>query len=458
MSQINTKVNNFFEKRPGMRKVYKNSGTFKDYIKGMAATIPNKNEDSILHRFIIKEAKRLLPEYIDFDMLEKQLTTHPLISYADHHSFLNYKLLYNSNLLYAELIKQLGLPYVVVFASGNVPMVNRSHPRGFYFKGRKFNFFGEKQSKLPVFLFKGKLEAKKNKGIGSICISYDKNSLTAEEEKFLNYLFFDCLRIEKASESHEVFSDQLTLLNYKLWKYYFDSKIRDSIPDIIYLQSNPLISEMLIHQLNREDSLISLILFDPKVRRLFLENFWGIPCCWGEGMGSHFFWGVIERKGKKRIIPLHLDESSNSLMGENFGIDLERATLIEALKAKKILQTSFFDLLSVIFMEGYMALGGFNQLEYLPRMQQMHIKCLEEKGLKEMAQKFKSRVTDGLICGMLPFDFDSGIDLLWHYNSNNGKFNGNLDRGLTKEDLNGLLEKNVSDMILSAIELMLANM
>jgi hypothetical protein len=206
------------------------------------------------------------------------------------------------------------------------------------------------------------------------------------------------------------------------------------------------------------------------VRRIFLNNFEGIPGCWGENMGSQLFWGVADKIKYKRFIRLCLDDASNSLVGDNYKIELERETILDALKTKKIIATIFFDYLILSFIDGYMMLGGFNQLDYLPQMQEAHIismieymiqmqrahiKSLKEIGMNDLAEEFASRVTDGFICGMFPFDFDSGIDLIWHYNSCNGKFNGNLDRGLTQEDLDRMNNMKVKDMIGAAVEMML---
>ncbi|UCH94608.1 MAG: hypothetical protein JSV88_30675 [Candidatus Aminicenantes bacterium] len=71
-------------------------------------------------------------------------------------------------------------------------------------------------------------------GIDSFISSYNKSLINHEELAFLEYLFFDCLDIERASETYEIFSDQLTFLNYKLWKCYFDQTVRDSFVFLIF--------------------------------------------------------------------------------------------------------------------------------------------------------------------------------------------------------------------------------
>lgn len=447
------KMEEFFRKRPNMQKKYNFPGTFKDFVKDIAKSVPSKNEKGSHDDLILEEAARLLSKEIPTEDLKNQLIHYPIISYADHHGLLNFKLLYNSNILYSAIIKELKLPFVVVFATGNIPLINVSYPRGFYFKERRFNFFRKKQNNIPVYLLEDKIWANRDGGIESLILNYSSEVLNAEEKKFLEYLFFDCLEIERASEEYEKFSDQLTFLNFKLWKYYFDKSIRNYIVDIVYLQANRIIVNIIIDEIKKKDSLISLILFNPEVRQVFLRNFYGIQCCWGENTGSQLFWGITH---KRRLTRLQVDHSSNSLVdkGSDLCIKLEKERIIEALMARKVIHTSFFDLLIMTFLEGYMTLGGFNQIDYLPQMQQAYLKSLREVGREDLVDKFASAVTDGLICGMMPLDFDSGIDLIWNYNSTDGKFNGNLDRGLNQEDLDGILNIPVKNLISTGIETM----
>jgi hypothetical protein len=451
---MNQEIEDFFSQREGLRKKYEYPGTFKDYVGEIAESVcasPQAHK-SIMNKLIIEETRRILLNEISHQALEQQLSRYPLLSTADHHGLLNYGLLYNSNILYGEIIKKLKLPFVVVAATGNVPLINISYPRGFYFKGEKFNFFSERKSKIPVFLFELKLSATRNQGIQSLITNIDNTSITPEERKFLEHLLFDCLEIEEVSQKFATFTDQITYLNYKLWKYYFDKSIRDSMPDIIYFQVNHVLVNTLIEEIKKEDSLISLILFDPDVRLFFLKNFYDIQGAWKDDRGTKFFWGISE---KKRFVSLEIDLLTNSLVGENFRIELQREAVIEALKTDRILPTLFLTFLIITFLEGYVALGGSNQLDYLPRMQEALVKSLKEIGMNELAERFASRVTDALICGMFAFDFDSGIDLLWHYNSSEGKFSGNLDRGITQDDLDRINNTKVREMIRKGIQTMM---
>lgn len=448
------KYEDFFTIRPGMEQKYDYPGYFKNYAKDLGASILPCNSHNTFLNVLLQTATQVLGNRISLPLLQNQLQNSPIISTADHHSLLNYKLLYNSNLLFAEIAKMLKLPFAVAPASGNVPLLNKSYPRGFYFKGKKFNFFTERRSKIPLFLFDLKLLANRKEGLKSFILNCGDGNLTKEEEKFLEFLFFEALEIEKASHSHDNFSDQLTLLNYKLWKYYYEKSLRAYTPDLIYLQATPLFTNSIIEELKNEDSLVSLILFNKAVRKVFLKHFNGIYGAWDNTGGTHFFWGISD---KKRFTGLRIDNDSNALAGKDFHLPIERETIINKLATNEIVSGLFLDYLIITFLGGFITLGGFNQLEYLPQMQQSHIKSLTEIGMTDIADQFASRTTNGLVCGMFPFKFDSGIDLIWHYNSTNGKFNGNLDRGLTRGDLDNILNSRLKDLITPAIQTMLEN-
>ena len=451
---MDDKLKEFFSIRPGMREKFEYPGTFDNLAADIANAASGVETNGLLQEIIMEKAGRILAGEVSLPALKRQLSAFPVMSTADHHALLNYKLLYNSNILYGEIVKKLKLPFIVASATGNIPLVNKTYPRGFYFKGQKFNFFTERKSKVPVFLFHQKLSVDRSQGIKSFILNYSRELITVEEEAFLEYLFFEALEIEKAARNYEKFSDQITFLNYKLWKYYFDKSLRDSVPEMIYFQINYIVQHALIREIEKKDSLISHILFDPGIRKVFLRNFAGISGAWDETKGTELFWGISE---KRRPVPLKIDNHSNSLVGGNFSVEIERESLIHALETKTIISSLFLDFLIITFMEGYVAVGGFNQLEYLPQMQRAHIKSLRETGMNDLAERFDSRVTDTFICGMFPFDFDSGIDLIWDYNSHDGKFNGNLDGGLTQGDLDKMLNRNVKDMIGAAVEVMLKN-
>lgn len=443
---------NFINKSPKIRKIYEENNTWKEYSSTLQKRLPGPRPLGKLGRAIIDEAQRLLPHRISIENLEKQLINYRLISTADHHGLLNYKLLYNSNILFSRLTSEFNPPFLIVPSSGNIPLTNISYPRGFYFKNKKFNFFSERKSRGPVFLFDGRIAGNEKKGLSSFISNLDSIPLTKDELNFLEYLFFHELEIHKISQEVISFQDQISLLNFKLWKYFFRKDIRSRIPDILYLQVNKLIEHVLMDELRDKNSLISSILFNREIRNEYLKRFNGIRGAWGdEGKGSHFFWGIDENQ---RFINLVTDANWNLLKGENFKLDLIPEAVMVGLEKKQISPTLFMDFLIIAFLEGYVCLGGSNQLDYLPLMQGAHVSCLNNLKMTSTAEDFSKRITDGLICGLIPFEYGSGMDLIWEHNSHNGKFNGNLDEGLSEEKLKYIDNLKMQKLIENGIEYM----
>jgi len=201
-----------------MREQYNFPGTFKDLAARIAASITPPHPDSRLRAQIIAQIKTRLAGQISIPALENQLSRFPIISTADHFALLNYKLLYNSNLLFAQIARTLKLPFLVVPATGSIPLVNNTWPRGFYFNGRKMNFFSERKSRVPVFLFEDKLAINPGAGISGLVSNLDQVDLTAEQKKFLDYLFFEALDISRVVERFNTFPEQVSVLNYNLRK------------------------------------------------------------------------------------------------------------------------------------------------------------------------------------------------------------------------------------------------
>lgn len=441
-------VSSFFSKRPGMEKKYNYPGTFEEYASDLLKSRTTAENSERFINCVIKAAKSILPE-TNSGILRNQLKQYPVISYADHHGLLHYSLLYNSNILYYLMLNDLFLPYVVIFATGNISLMNSSYPRGFFFADKRFNFFSKRKSSVPVYLFDEIIKADRKKGMESFVANFYRNKLDNEKRKFIDHLFFDCLEIEKSGRIFHIFSDQVSFLNNKLWKYFFDVSMRDNVPPLLYLQSNKIIIDLLLEEIEKSESLISMILFNRDVRKIFLKNFNNIPGCWGENTGSQLFWGVSR---KKKTVSLKVDNDKDLLYGEGFSFKLTGEEITAALNKKLILPTILLDFLIVSFINEYTALGGFNQIEYLPKMQSALIKSVRETGIVADTDRFQKVITDGLVCGMFPFHYRSSLDMIWSFNSSGGVFNGNLNRGITGEMLVAIKRTKMSDMIHSAIE------
>lgn len=444
---------NIFVSRPNIYKYFVNNNKFECFINNLVDENVKKNkisnDNNLIIDIITNEVTRIFRDEVLSKKIKKQLKKYKIISTADHHGLLHYDLLLNSNILFSEIIKKINLDYLIVLSSGSVPLCNISYPRGFYFQNKKYNFFPKKYNNTPVCLL-NENSFKNSNSINDIVINLDDN-LDKEKIRFLEKLFFDTININEITNENINFSDQISILNRKIWKTFFNSSIRDKVPELIYLQLEKIIGIYLEQELKNDSSLLSLILFEEKVRNIYLNNFKNIQGCWGDNSGTEFFWGVSK---KNKLIKLKINKKLNALEGKEFYLDINNEEIINAIKKQKIIPNVMLVFLIITFMNDYVALGGFNQIDYLPKMQNAHIKSLKEIGKNELAQEFSTRITDGFICGMMPLEFDSSIDMLWHYNSENGIFNGNLDNGICYNKLDKILNMKVPEMIHSATETM----
>ncbi len=449
----------FFRKRPHLAEIYHSYGNFTldEYFQILARAIqPSGTVKKSLHTSIITETKRLLGDKIDMTAFETQISNFPVVSTADHHGILSSKILYNSNIVYSQLTDSLNLKYIPVLSSGGIPFNNESHPGGFFFNGNKIRFIKSKYEDVPVSHYKAGIQS--GNSIVDLIVNLNGlniiNPLNDEETKFLEYLCFDTLDINSICSEHSVFSDQVTIVNYKLWKLFFAQGFHNRISELVYLQMDRIIKTILIEEIQNPESLVSKILFDKNTLDVFIRNFQDIPGCWGERNGSFLFWEV--RSDNKGLGRLEHKPGSGLLCGRGKKFTLDRDCIISALNNGLIQPTLFFNFLLLSFEGGLFTLGGFNQVDYLGEMQAAFIRSLSEIGLPGAADDFAKRVTNGFICGMNPFHFESSIDMLWEFNSVNGVFNGNLDRGITPEGLASVGKRRLKELIDDALPVLLA--
>ena len=444
-------VQRILASRPSIGAVHRYSGTFLRYSGQLFEQTPPARS-ARLKKIILDESAKLLRPSIDPAKLAAQLSSTPILSTADHAGMLNLNILYNANLLYSRMLRSVEAPYLVVLATGRTPLDNISHPRGFYFKNTKHNFFPRKEYRSPVGLLQSGIRGADATGIDSILRPGTTQNLTTAEHEFLERLFFDSLQMREICADGEPYIDQLPRINQRLWKLYFDEEIRQGQAEMVYLHLDKIVTRLVIEDLANPASLLSSILLDKQYRQVFLEQLTGVPGCWWHGYGSQFFWGVGP---KTTLVPLEV--RGQQLVGpENSGIcvDLEAGALAEALGQRRIVPGYFLDVFMLSFVEGYTLLGGFNQIEYVQAMQEAVGRSLTMLGQTSSAAQSRTYFRNGFICGPAPFGKGSGIDLLWERNSKDGKFLGNLRRAVTEAELSAAENMPMRLLVESGADLM----
>lgn len=445
----------FLEKRPAIRLHYESEGSFHDYSRHVQARMP-LHQSPRLARIISEQARRLLGAGVHPLLLQNQLARYPLISTADHAGLLNYSILYNANLMLSGLLGIQALPYQVVLASSRVPLNNASHPRGFLFQTVKYNFFPVRQMRSPLCLLEGGLEHAAGASLADLLGSKAMENLPPAQRAFLEHLFYQALDLPDICRQFTRFDEQIPLLNQRLWEFYFRADVRVSRPSLIYMATENILDQLLREDLPDPASVLHPVLFDPAVRNIYLKEFDGMTGCWGQDYGTHFFWGA----SPKRTLHGMRVNAAGTMLEPVAGADgqafpLEPQAILEALAAKLLVPSLFVEMFLLAFVEGYTLLGGFNQVNYLAWMRVAHEKAMLIRGDWPKAARFARVPNDGLICGLTPFAWDSGLDLIWDHNSRNGRFNGNLDNGLGTEDLERMLRTSMRSLIESSVQRML---
>jgi hypothetical protein len=135
---------------------------------------------------------------------------------------------------------------------------------------------------------------------------------------------------------------------------------------------------------------------------------------------------------------------------------LSPESISQALYERRLLPSLFTYMTLLAFVEGFTLLGGFNQVTYLAWMRVAHERCMLRLGDWPAAARVARTLTDGLICGLLPFpQWPSSLDLIWHHNSVGGRFSGNLEQGLEEADLTAMMATPMRRLIQNGVDAML---
>lgn len=440
-------LSRFLATRPALRLHYEQEGSVKDYFRHLQEAVPRHPETRLAEAIARQAAHNLA---VDPVVIKNQLLNFPLVSSADHVSLINHNILYNANLLYSAFLDRQMLPVQIVLATGKIPLDNASYPRGIFYQGQKLPFFGAKTKYELVNLFTDNLKPDIKTGLASVLTKDALRRIPKADLGFLEALFFDALKVHTIG-SQLRYADQLSILNQRLWPLYFDQNLRTEIPAMVYLEADGLIRDILIEDLADSTSLVYRMLTNPTIRSVYLKEFDGVYGCWSGGGGTHFFWGVSDHK---TLVPLRIDNRHNLLVPERLDTGVEPVHLYPedlayALDKRWIAPSLFLDIFVLAFQGGLTLMGGFNQVTYLAWMRVAHERCMLMQDDWPTATRFAQTVNDGLICGLLPFNWESGLDLIRHYYDQSAQCSGSPDfrGGLSREDMDKVLATSMKELL-----------
>ncbi len=262
---------------------------------------------------------------------------------------------------------------ILTFATGNVPLNDPFHRRGFMIGGRKVNLYPKAdKNKVMYGLPKSNFSI-----IQSLQATHQWKFHPPEIQKFLQ-------KIQALIESIDFsncryLGDQFTRINFYLWPLLFDEKIREKVSNLISIEYDDIVIEYLLSVLNDDkESFIYRMLFDSNFRKKLFTYFEGKTGAWDEekNRGTHFFWGL---DNNNEHIRMKLIGDKLKSEDSEFAIDWNLESISEALHNKKILPGMFLKFSLILFYMGIKPFAGFGSGNYLAVLQKDMIELLKDE-------------------------------------------------------------------------------
>jgi len=310
---------------------------------------------------------------------------------VDHCGILDNPILLGASLVsnYSKLFDRSTHGDILTFATGNIPVNEPFRRRGFMFRGRRINLYAKKDKNKIVYVM-----PKQDFNLVDRAVKAHEFHLYSKEEQ--SFLIKTTELIKKIDFSTcKSLGDQLTKINYYLWPFLFEEKLRSKLSNLISIEYDDIVSEYLIHIIeNDKKSFIYMMLFDEKFREKTLKEFGGIVGAWNdeEDSGTHFFWGVDSNLER---VSLRTEKDSLVSKDGNY-THLNEKDVILLLRQKKLIIGMLLKFSLVIFYMGLKPLAGLGSVEYLNRMK-IKISNFLSKYFSDEVENFKNIDINGMV-------------------------------------------------------------
>lgn len=367
---------------------------------------------------------------------------------ADHHQVLSHPFLISANVISSthKFFRERKQDAIIVVSSGDVPPNNYFSRNGLVFHEKRVPIFSASERELcSYYISKRDFNLVERVKLANRWKEFDTNEqiFIQDHEKLLKSLNFDnCLN----------YIDQISVIVKNTWPLMFEEKLRGSLPELLYITQEELVTDCLIELLEDGDNFISKVLFDDKLRSKVLENFRGIVVSWNEveGKGTHFFWRKYP--GEERSIRMYLSGTELIPHDPRFStqkIELNRENIIELLKKREIYPSLFLIFSYLNFYAGIRPLTGFGSAIYLERFKEAWIKTLQNSSFQEEIPLIEDISVSGLVAGVVLF-FERSSKKLNTLYAHDILYNGGMKEDYLKKILqmpfNQLFSVGLADM------------
>ncbi|OGZ35279.1 MAG: hypothetical protein A3I88_01530 [Candidatus Portnoybacteria bacterium RIFCSPLOWO2_12_FULL_39_9] len=339
---------------------------------------------------------------------------------VDHHGILNHPVLIGVNIVphFFRMFNRSIHGDILTFATGNVPLNDPFHRRGFMVRDRKVNLFPKNDKNKIVF----GLSKYDFKFIESLQRTHQWKFHSSEVQKFLEKV--QKLISEIDFSTCETLGDQITKINFHLWPLLFNTEARDGVSKLISIEYDDIVIEYLLYVLNNDPkSFIYQMLFDNDFQEKTLDYFNRKTGAWNseKDLGTHFFWGISANHEHLRM---KLENGKLRSNDNSFAIEWSIDGLSKALRNRRILPGMFLKFSLLLFYMGLKPFAGYGSGNYLAVLQKDMIEFLQDIYPQEV-DSIKSitvnnitsvpvllqRGSDGKIKNYFAFDimFDGGL-------------------------------------------------
>ncbi|MEI7497798.1 MAG: hypothetical protein WCK11_00760 [Candidatus Falkowbacteria bacterium] len=375
---LNEVANEVIKYMPSLEAFYQSKETLSEYSKRVNLYKPNKIHLERQSRFKQKLNEKIGRLFTKQELSDMKLNINNewgvIGGIVDHHGILDHPWLLAVHLVsnFYKLLHRDTEGDILTFATGNVPLNEPFRRRGFLLNGKKINLFPRNDKDKVVFGlpkyefdFVNRLKTE----------SHQWHTFTPKEQEVLEKIQSVIKNIDFSTCQY--LGDQLTKINYYIWPYLFEEKLRGNVARFVSIEYDDLVIDYLVYVLKNEpNSFIFKMLFNDLFREKVLQKFEGAVGAWNEdgGSGTHFFWGLDEKNEHVRL-ELH----NNFLVSneDDFKIELSPEVICEKLLEKKLLPCMLLKFSLIIFYMGMKPLAGYS-LEYLTRMKQKIVEVLKE--------------------------------------------------------------------------------
>lgn len=304
-----------------------------------------------------------------------QLLNNGTVATGDHHGICSHPILFQGDLLAAAGASTNDLKYLIILATGNVPLNNATYPRGVIDKAKRYPLFSDSSKHALVYAQP----------------KFDLNRTSTLPPGFRE-LIGSIPNLDRC----EYFSDQITLINHQL----FAQSLPLGSPQVLTLQLEDVVSDLLA-----KGAQATFLLQADQLQDV-LATFQDIPGAWSaDGGGSHLFWGR-DQKGRAERLNLQ----NNSVSTDGFSLKLSTDSIVNALENKRVLPGLLLSF-AILLQNSATCLGGFNQIDYLSSIKTQLLGLADRRGYDDLAVAIEDVATDRFSTGPL-FLFDRNDDIV----------------------------------------------